>query len=74
MAAWGYKFYHLVLRSISCPFASLTRERCFQHSKIKPVSQRGHVISSIFATSLEGKYQCFSILSLVDKLWASTFE
>ena len=34
--------------SISHSFASLTRERYFQHSKIKFVSSRYHVISSIF--------------------------
>ena len=34
--------------SISHSFASLTRERYFQHSKIKFVSPRGHVISSIY--------------------------
>ena len=34
--------------SISHSFASLTRERYFQHSKIKLVSPRGHVISSIY--------------------------
>ena len=34
--------------SISHLFASLTRERYFQHSKIKFVSLRGHVIFSIF--------------------------
>ena len=33
--------------SISHSFASLTRERYFQHSKIKFVSPRGHEISSI---------------------------
>ena len=33
--------------SISHSFASLTRERYFQHSKIKFISPRGHVISSI---------------------------
>ena len=33
--------------SISHSFASLTRERYFQHLKIKFVSLRGHVISSI---------------------------
>ena len=33
--------------SISYSFTSLTRERYFQHSKIKFVSPRGHVISSI---------------------------
>ena len=32
---------------ISHSFASLTRERYFQHSKIKFVSPRGHVISSM---------------------------
>ena len=34
MAAWGYEF-------------SLTRERYFQHEKIKFICQRGHVISFI---------------------------
>ena len=34
--------------SISYSFASLTRERYFQHEKIKFVSPRGHVISSIY--------------------------
>jgi len=47
MAAWGYEFYLLVLKSISHSFASLTRERYFQHTKIKFVSPRVHVIASI---------------------------
>ena len=34
--------------SISHSFASLTRERYFQHSKIKFVSPRGHEISSMY--------------------------
>ena len=34
--------------SISHSFVSLTRERYFQHSKIKFVSPRGHKISSIY--------------------------
>ena len=34
--------------SISQSFASLTRERYRQHSKIKFVSPRGHVISSMY--------------------------
>ena len=40
---------HLGIRteSIFHSFASLTRERYFQHSKIKFVFPRGHVISSI---------------------------
>ena len=46
MAAWGYEFYLLVLK------VSLTRERYFQHSKMKFVSPRGHVISSISITSI----------------------
>ena len=44
-AAWGYKFYLLVLKVF------LTREKYFQHSKIKFVSSsaaRGHVIPSIY--------------------------
>ena len=39
--------------SISHSFASLTRERYFQHSKIKFVSPSGHVISSIFRANLQ---------------------
>ena len=39
----------LVLK-VSLSFASLTRERYFQHSNIKFVSPRGHVISSIYFT------------------------
>ena len=46
MAAWGYEFYLLVLK------VSLTRERYFQHSKIKFVSPSGHVISSISIASI----------------------
>ena len=34
--------------SISHSFAAFTRDRYFQHSKIKFVSPRGHVISSIY--------------------------
>ena len=36
--------------SIPHSFASLTRERYFQHSKIKFVSPRGHVISFIYTS------------------------
>ena len=48
--------------SISHSFASLTRERYFQHSKIKFVSPRGHVISSIyhcFHTEANSNYNNF---------------
>ena len=38
---------------ISHSFASLTRERYFQHSKIKFVFPRGHVISSIYTCSMK---------------------
>ena len=40
MAAWGYEFYLLVLK------VSLTRS--LRYSKIKFVSPRGYVISSIY--------------------------
>ena len=43
MAARGYGFYLLVLK------VSPTRSRYFQHEKIKFVSPRGHVISSIYS-------------------------
>ena len=39
--------------SISPSFASLTRERYFQHSKIKFVSPHSHVISSILPDLVE---------------------
>ena len=39
-------------QSISHSFASLTREVYFQHSKIKFISPRGHVISSIYSLLL----------------------
>ena len=44
----GIRILSSCAESISHSFASLTRERYFQHSKIKFVSSRGHVISSIF--------------------------
>ena len=40
MAAWGHEFCLRVLK------VSLTRERYFQHAKIKFVSPRSHLISS----------------------------
>ena len=49
MAACGYGFYLLSrAESISHSFASLTREGYLHHSKIKFVSPRGHVMSSIY--------------------------
>jgi len=49
MTAWGYGFYLLVLK------VSLTRERYFHHSKIKFLSPRGHVISSIYSDKVTVK-------------------
>ena len=47
MAAWGYEFHLLVLKvSLTRSLRSLVRY--FQHSKIKFVSPRCHVISSIY--------------------------
>ena len=53
MAAWGYEFYLRVLKvslihSSSLKWAKLTRERYFQHSKIKFVSLSGHVMFFLF--------------------------
>ena len=49
MAAWGYEFCVLMLKvSLTRSLRSLVRY--FQHSKIKSVSPRGHVISSIYET------------------------
>ena len=62
MAAWGYEFYLLVLK------VSLTRERYFQHSKIKFVSPRGHVISSI---SFLGKEPLCILFHAPDSLGAT---
>ena len=52
MAVWGYEFYLLVRKvSLTRSLRSLVRDigaaADFQHSKIKFVSPRGHVISSI---------------------------
>ena len=48
MPACGYEFYLLVFNSTSHSFAVLTPERRVEHSKIKFISTRGHVISSIY--------------------------
>ena len=46
MAAWGYEFYLLVLKvSLTRSLRSLVRDTFSKHSKIKFVSQRGHLIS-----------------------------
>ena len=44
----GIRIWSSRAESISHSFASLTRERYFQYSKIKFVSPSGHVISSIY--------------------------
>ena len=44
MTTWGYEFY---LRVLKVSNTSLTRERYFQHSKIKFVSPSGHVTSNL---------------------------
>ena len=44
MAARGYEFYLRVLQ------VSLTRERYFQHERIKFVSLRGHVMFCLLYT------------------------
>ena len=43
-----YRILSSCAESISHSFASLTRERYLQHSKIKVVSPHGHVISSTY--------------------------
>ena len=52
----GIRILSSCAESISHSFASLTRERYFQHSKIKFVSPRGHVISSIYTTNTKNEY------------------
>ena len=55
MAAWVYEFYLLVLKvSLTRSLRSLVRDNLstFQHWKIKFVSPRGHVISSMNFTLL----------------------
>ena len=49
----GIRILSSSAESISHSFASLTRERYFQHSKIKFVSPSGHVISSISITTIK---------------------
>ena len=58
MAAYGYEFYFIVLK------VSLTRSRYFQHSKIKFVSPRGHVISCISYTSKSRLHNVIALLCL----------
>ena len=49
MAAWGYEFHLLVLKvSLTRSLRSLVRDT-FKHEKIKFVSPRCYVISSIYA-------------------------
>ena len=57
---------------ISHSFASLTRERYFQHSKIKFVSPRGHVISSIYNIYriLHGRAEIRNFSSSVEKYFS----
>ena len=47
MPAYGYEFYLLVVNSISHECSERVRYRV-DHSKIKFISTRGHVISSIY--------------------------
>ena len=47
MAARGYEFYPLVLKVSLTSERSDTRERYFQHEKIKFVSPSGHVMFSL---------------------------
>ena len=57
MAAWGYEILSSRAESISHSFASLTRERYFQHFKIKFVSPRSHEISSIKFSCIKYKFK-----------------
>ena len=50
-----FLLFFVLLRSGNSTWASLTPERYFQHSKIKFISTRGHVISSIYALILVKK-------------------
>ena len=61
MAAWGYKFYLLVLK-VSLTSERNERVRDFQHEKIKFVSPRSHVISSI---SFRLTRMCLIVYSLI---------
>ena len=51
MSLYFISIYIINAASISHSFAALTRERYFQHSKIKFVSPRGYVIFSIYSAS-----------------------
>ena len=50
MAAWRYEFYFLVAKTIFYSLAALVRKILFCHSKVKFISSRHCVISSIYLT------------------------
>ena len=60
MAAWGYEFCLLVL-NVSFTRSLRSLVRYFQHSKIKFVSPRSHVISSIYGQYRYSKMYNLSI-------------
>ena len=75
MAAWpGIRILSSRAESISHSFASLTRERYFQHEKIKFVSPRGHVISSIYFFSWQSHCNFFFFLSAGENHHTRTVE
>ena len=55
MAAWGYKFYHLVLRSISCPFASLTEMLSALEDKIRIPARPCNILYLLNPLNLNSK-------------------
>ena len=48
MAAWTYEFNFLVAKTMFYSLATLVRKILFFHSKIKFMSSRHHLISSIY--------------------------
>ena len=61
----GIRILSSLAESISHSFASLTRERYFQHSKIEFVFPRGHVVSSIYNDKKRRSRLTFSFKGVV---------
>ena len=60
----GIRILSFRAESVSHSFASLTCKRNLQHPKIKFLSPRGHVISSIYATAVTDWLKIISLLGM----------
>ena len=57
--AWRYEFYFLVAKAIFYSLAALVRKILFYHSKMKFISSRHRVISSMYSEERSGKIYSF---------------